>query len=494
MPCVRLQRRWSTVAPHRAALLALLMILSVGALGCSTYSDRIRDAQMAFAGGQVEQALHHVNDELEVEELDEEPLSLGDENTLFLLERATMLQAIGHYDSAARDMVTVDDRLEWVDIQSDRGDQVLQFIYSDSAGAYTAPPHERLVLNAMNMINFMAMGRHSSARVEARRFDVLQRYFLDDQSAEIIADILGMGNYLAGAAFEADRQFSSAARFYTAAYLHGTWPEEEDRLLDLLAMTGYRGGGLGELTDGAQELFERAGQRQRPSRDEYRDNYLRGDTLVVVQTGMVPYLKPQRLGMERAIVRSLNSPYGPLFLDSDTSRRAHGLYAAGTMSWINTTEMSRQGLPSHRSVTLEAGGQQTALASPINLSSQVEKAWEAISAAALAAAITRAVARLAAGQGARKATQEIAKQSERAEGSAQALGWVAGLVTQGTLSARDRPDTRSWTTLASDVHLVRMQLPEGQQRIQVRVNGRSDHWDATIDDDSFQLFNFSRLR
>ncbi len=472
----------------------LLVVSLVVLAGCSTYTDRMYDAHRAFAGGDVEKAIGHVNSEIDVVEIDGLPVDLDNENTLFLLERATMLQAIGKYDSAARDMITVDDRLEWVDIRSDRTDQVLRFIYSDAAGTYSAPAHERLLINAMNMINFMAQGRHNSARVEARRFDILQRYFLDDQSADIIPDILGLGNYLAAAAFEANGQFREAARFYTAAYLHGTWPESEDRLLDLLAMTGYRGSGLGELPDSAHQLFDRARQRPSMSRSEYHQTHLLGDTLIVVQTGLVPYLEPERLGMERAIVRGLHSPYAALHLDSETRNMATTLYSAGQLNWINTTSLSHQGLPPRRRVVLEAGGQRLSLRSPIDLATQVEEAWKAVSATALAAAISRAVARAVAGEGARSVAQSVAESSERTEGASRAIGWIAGSVTKTTLSARDRPDTRSWTTLPADVHLVRMQLPQGPQRIQIQVNGRFDHRDATIHDDRFHVFNFSRLR
>lgn len=500
MPLFRLQRRRST--PARRALhpgytafaVTAVITLLVVTSACSTYTDRMRDAQMAFATGDVEGAIGEVNTELEVQQIDEAPRDLGDENTLFLLERATMLQALGQYDSAARDMITVDDRLEWVDIQSDRADTVLRFIYSDAAGPYGAPAHERLVLNAMNMINFMAQGQHSSARVEARRFDLMQRYFLDDQSADIIGDILGMGHYLAGAAFEADGQFRAAARFYTAAYLHGTWPEDGDRLLDLVAMTGYRGSGLGELPDRAYALFDRAGKREAMSRGEYRETYLRGDTLIVIQTGLVPYLEPERVGLNRAIETAMASPYGSVHLDSETRRTALSLEAAGTLTWLNTATLTSSGIPTRRRVTLAAGDRNLALSSPIDLATQVEKAWEAVAGTALAAAITRAVARLAAGQGARAVAEEAASQTGRSDESSRAIGWLAGLATQTTLAARDRPDTRSWTTLPSDVHFVRLQLSEGDQPLEVRVNGRTDRRNVDIRPDSFQLFNFSRLR
>ena len=464
--------------------------------GCSTYTDHTRDAQRSIAAGDIERGIGYLNYHLEVEGLDEQPAELSDEKTLFLLERATLLQALGNYKSASRDMIVVDDRMEWVDIQSQNTDAILQFVYSDDTGDYRAPAHERLLLNTMNMINFLADGNGSGARVEARRFDVLQRFFLDDESRAIIPDILGLGNYLAGAAFEASRQYDSAVRFYTTAYAYGTWPETDDeRLLDLLSMTGYRGGGLGEMRDQLDSVFEQLEHHSRPDRQSYRDKHQTGDALFIIQTGMVPYRQAERIGIERALQRSHRSPYVHIHINAQTNEEALKLISMGVLNWLNVASLTDAGLPPRRSsVVLTTDGRALRLENPIDLASQVEESWEAIANTALAAGISRAVVRAGVGQGTRKATEAAARQSESLQGVSSLIGWLVGTSLQASLAAADTPDTRSWVSLPADIHLVRTQLPEGEQQVDLRVNGRHDGRTVNVDPNRFHLFNFSRVR
>ena len=463
--------------------------------GCSTYTDHTRDTQQAVVNGDIERGVHFLNEHLEVENLTEQPADLEGQKTLFLLERATLLQALGDYASASRDMIVIDDRMEWVDIQSDNADSILRYTYSDSTGSYRAPAHERLLLNTMNMINFLARGDTSGARVEARRFDVLQRFFLDDGSRQIISDILGFGNYLAAIAFEASGQYSSAVRFYSLAYAHGTWPEpDEERLLDLLAFTDYRGGGLGDMRDRLDSVFERLDSHPRPSRSTYREKHQTGDTLFVIQTGMVPYRQAERIGIERALRRSHRSPHVHIHLTTESSEQALKLVSMGVLNWLNTTSLSYDGIPSKRSVSLTVDGQTLRLQHPIDLASQVEESWDAIANTALAAAISRAIVRAGVGQGTRKATEAVARQSETLQGASSLIGWLVGTTVQTSLAAADTPDTRSWISLPSDIYLVRTQLPEGPQQVEVNVGGRRDVRTVDINPHRFQLFNFSRVR
>ena len=471
-------------------------VIAVGLLtGCASYTEQTRDARQALTAGEHERAIASLNEQLDVEELDEPPANLDDEKALLLLERATLLQALGRYDAASRDMIAVDDRFEWLDLGRDTADNILRYLYTDDAGPYRAPPHERLLLNTMNMINFMARGHYQSARVEARRFNLLQTHFLDDDSAKLIPDILGLGNYLAAAAFEASRSYDTAARYYTLAHIYGTWPEgDDDRLLDLITMTGYRGGGLGDLREDADDLLERAGERPRIDRRTYRQTHQSGDTLVVIQTGIAPYREARRISLTEALHRSRRSPYASIHIDAGTSQQAMALYSQGLVTWLNTTELSRQGLPSRRSARLNVDDRRIRLQNPVDIGSQIEQAWDAVSSTALAAAISRAVVRAAAGQTTRLIVREAARQSEATEQFAGILGWLSGLFLQASLAATDTPDTRSWTSLPDDIHLVRLQLPEGPRQLDVDIGSRRDQQQIDVNADRFQLVNFSRLR
>lgn len=486
---------------HRFRQLAAIAVwamgcgMATGTTGCASYTQKMEEPRRAVSAGDPEAAVEKINRRLKVEQLDERPADIDGENTLYLLERATLLQAMGHYESASRDMIAVDQRLEWLDIQSDTTDRILEFVYTDEAGPYRAPPHERLLLNAMNMVNFMARGEHAGARVEARRFDLLQRFFLDDGSRKLIYDVLGLGNYLAGAAFEAGGDYRGAVRFYTLAHLYGVWPEiDDDRLLDLIALTGYRGAGLGELRPEADELLERARRQGRIDRSAYRGRYRTGDTLVVVQTGLAPYRQAQRLSVMQALDRSRRSPYVSVHITPSTHQQAVQLYGAGVLTWLNTSTLSRHGLPPRRTPRLTVGHETFRLIAPLDIGAQVEEAWQAVNATALAAAISRAVVRAVAGRATQEVTQAAARQSQALAPYAGVLGWVSRIALQASLAARDTPDTRSWTSLPEDIYLVRFQLDPGEHELGVSVGNNRDTRRIDIGSDRFQLVNFSRLR
>jgi uncharacterized protein len=475
-------------------LFVLVVLLGVQSLGCASYSDRIRQAQHSVVGGDAEEAIRVLNKELGVEELDELPAELDEEKALLLLERATLLQAMGHYRSASRDMIFVDDRMEWIDIQSETADAILRFVYSDDAGSYRAPPHERLMLNTLNMINFLALSELSSARVEARRFNVLQTYFLDDGSRQLIPALLGLGNYLAGATFEASRDYREAARYYTLAYLYGVWPEADDhRLLDLIRVTGYTGGGLGDMRQDAQPIIDRARQRPPINRDAYRQTYGEADTLIVIQTGMVPYRKARRLPLNQALQYATRSPYSSIHLSPSNQQQALALYTAGTLTWLNVAELTREGLPSTSTVAIKTGDRIVRLTNPVDLGAQIEEAWHLIAGTALAAGISRAVVRAVAGEATRQATQAAVQQTN-AGPYAGLIGWLTGAAVQASLSAADTPDTRSWTTLASNVHLLRLTLEPGPQTVDVQVGSSTESREVDVDAEGFNFLNFSRFR
>lgn len=478
-----------------ASSLAAALLVGCCLAGCSTYTDHTREAQRAVVSGNVEDAVLHLNRRMEVEEMDGLPANLEDDKVLFLLERATLLQALGNYESAARDMIHIDDRLEWVDFTGETQDNILRFVYTDDAGEYRAPPHERLLLNTMNMVNFLAMGDTEGARVEARRFDVMQNYYYDSDPEQVATNILGLGNYLAGVAFELAEQYDSSVRFYTDAYAYGVWPEaDEQRLLDLILLTGYRGQGLGERRDTVGDLFERADQRERPNRQTFRERHRSGDTLFVIQTGMVPYRRAERIGMARAIDRSRRTRHSSVHFEADTEEKALLLASSGSFNWLNYARLTNEGLPGQRSVSLNTGETTLRLGNPVHLSGQIEESWDEIANTALAAGISRAVARNVVGAGSAKATEAIVSQSERMEGASRLIGALTGATIKASMAAADTPDTRSWISLPADIHLVRMQLEPGPRELEIGVNGRTEHRSVDIHPTRFQLYNFSRLR
>ncbi|TXD36152.1 hypothetical protein FRC98_13600 [Lujinxingia vulgaris] len=471
---------------------ALLLVMS----GCASYTDTLRPTRQSLSVGDAESAIAELNTRLEVDATSELPANLKENRALFLLERATLLQAAGEYEQAARDLMHVDDHLEWVDLSGEGAAQVMRFIYSDDSGGYRAPAHERLLLNTQNMINFLAAGRLGSARVEARRFYVLARFFIDEGTRELVPGILGLGYYLSGATYEASGEYENAARFYARAYLSGVWPEAgPERLEDLIALTGYRGRDLQDFgVEDDHPLFFSARSRERLSGAEYRARHQQGDVLVVVQSGLSPYRQAARVGMDWALGYSQYSPYSGVYLSSDQRRKAMSLHASGVFNTLNFPVLTTEGLPPRRQVGLSVDGRVAPHSARVNVADQVHASWTMIGATAAAAAISRAVVRAVAGEASRAATDAALRHGGTEASAAGALGFLAGLAVKGTMSALDTPDTRSWTTLAADIDLFRIKLPAGRHTIAVDVGPHDDKRVVDVLSDEFVLLNFSALR
>ncbi|RVU46870.1 hypothetical protein EA187_06975 [Lujinxingia sediminis] len=480
-------QRWCRVAA---------CVCVIVASGCASYTETLQPTRQALTIGDAEGAIAELNARLDVEDASELPENLNENRALMLLERATLLQAAGHYEQAARDLMHVDDHLEWVDLSGEGAARVMRFIYSDDAGQYRAPAHERLLLNTQNMINFLAAGRLGSARVEARRFYVLARFFVDEGTRELVPGILGLGYYLSGVTYEASGEYESAARFYARAYLSGVWPEAgPERLEDLIALTGYRGRDLQDFGIADDHpLFASVRSGERLSGVEYRARHQQGDVLVVVQSGLSPYRQAERVGMDWALRYSQYSPYSGVYLSSDQRNKALSLHASGVFNTLNFPVLTTAGLPPRRQVRLSVDGRAAQRSARVNVADQVHASWTMVGATAAAAAISRAVVRAVAGEASRQATDAALRQGGTEAAAAGAIGFLAGLAVKGTLSALDTPDTRSWTTLAADIDLFRIKLPAGRHTLAADVGSHADKRVVDVLSDDFILLNFSALR
>ena len=92
---------------------------------------------------------------------------------LLRLERASALAAAGRHAEAARAMADVDSRLEVLDYTDTPVTALSDLIFSTTLEPYRATRPEKVLINTLNMLNFVAAGDVESAAVEARRARVL---------------------------------------------------------------------------------------------------------------------------------------------------------------------------------------------------------------------------------------------------------------------------------------------------------------------------------
>lgn len=468
------------------SLLLVAWVLMALMSGCATYSDSMRDAHQAMGASRAEQAEQILNQTLNTPDSTQLPESLDGDNILLLLERATVLQSLGKFKLAARDIMVVDDHMVFISLANDDSIDLATYLYSDDAKDYVPPAYERLLLNTLNMINYLSVGDLQGAKVEARRFNLMEQFFMDNEETTLLSGIVGLGNYLAGISFEHARDYSEAARFYSRAWHFGVRdPQFRQRLTDLLYLTGYKPHDIAAETGepAIPELMMDASTHPGMTFEQYRQKHLAGDTLLVVQTGLAPWRVAQRVPIAQAITYSNQSRRG---LSSDNQAELATMVATGAIASVNFPMLTTQGLPPVRNVQITIDGQPHVAPTNIDVAAQVTVGYAHLLPSLMTAAITRLITRIAAGV----ATQEVVK----AGGGGGGWGALAGLAMQTGLNAADTPDTRSWMSLPGQIRLLRVALPAGEHAVQVAIDNHIDARSLSVEQDSFNIMNFSRVR
>jgi hypothetical protein len=152
---------------NRTLLVGVLAACFALLTGCGGYAASSEVFRRSMTAGQPEQALAAVNLALDVPKAEDLPKKTGGDNTLLLLERATILQALGRSDLSSRDFETADKNLEVIDFTSDTAGDIGKWVFSDDSGVYRTPPYEKLLVNTLNLLNYLVRGNASGAKVEA---------------------------------------------------------------------------------------------------------------------------------------------------------------------------------------------------------------------------------------------------------------------------------------------------------------------------------------
>ncbi|MDB4976912.1 MAG: hypothetical protein JWN48_5253 [Myxococcaceae bacterium] len=455
-------------APHRAPGCPSRIAVTVAVLalvlttGCAGHSARTIQARRALDQHDPGTALALYNKELKVESGKELPKETSGDNALLLMDRATISQELQKYQDASRDLETADKQVEMLDFQRSSAHEIGRYLFSDDTGPYKARPFEKLLINTLNMVNYLAEGNVNGAKVEARRLAVMQKYLADSQD-DPAAQLLGPGSYLAGFTFERNGDFDEAVHYYDEALKATTYESLASPLHRLSQYAGYSSPRIKELASKATV------------KDYDKDDV---DVLVLVNYGRVPALTAVRMPIGMALSAS------SLYLAPGQAEAARRLTGQGLVTWVNYPELEptrvSYGLPS---VTVD--GKTAALDTVCLVEELVRAAYERAKGPILASAITRLIARGAAGAAAGVAA---GKASGRGP-----IGMLVALATEATLVAVDTPDTRSWATLPARMTLSRLRLPPGPHTIRVVAQGVMREQTIDIPKGGFAVVNLTEL-
>jgi uncharacterized protein len=470
-------------------LVGAAVALAAAVTSCATYSDRTDLARDAVQAGNVKAGVRELNRFLKVRASEDLPRKWKKDMELVVLERASMLQALGLYELSSRDFEVADKRLELLDIARDGAGQLGKYVYSDSATKYKTSPTEKLSLNAMNMCNYLARGDLDGAKIEAKRFSVMRKYLSDyDPEHEHGA----FGSYLAGFVYERLGSPDEALRYYDEALQEREFASLKGPITRLAAKGSYRGERIMDYL-GESPPAEKAAPApattpsstpapattptpaptpseppppvQKPTAKELArvpsvgvwdalapGAEAAGELLVITKTGRVPHKIPRRIPIGLAIGMA------GAFITGNTALLEYGAFKVVVYPELvpNNTVFD--------SAEMSIDGVAMDVEMATDLTGEIVREYDDIRPKIIGAAITRMIVRAAAAEAGRAA-------GSQAEGNGALIGFLAAAAIEGTLVALDRPDTRSWTTLPARIFFGRTLVPAGKHKLEVTVRG-----------------------
>jgi hypothetical protein len=441
----------------RILVAATLSAIALAALeGCASHSERTAPVRSALDVGDPHGAIALLNQEMGVKTPAELPADMGSDNALFVLDRGSIQQSVAAFDRSQHDLEAADKAIDMLDLAHDAKDTIGTYVFSGSAGKYQAPPYEKLLVNTLDMVNYLEQKDLSGARVEARRLAVMQRYVSDDLHESNNA-VLGLGGFLAGFTFEESQQYDEALRWYDQALPFTGFVALQDPVRHLLTLSSYRSPRLKELeASSAASGAPGSAPVSAPVDDTT------GEIVFVIGYGRVPHKIPQRVPIGLALTM-----FSGALAPNDVAA-ANRLAAQGLVTWINYPTLG----PERGGYTIPAcmlDGKYVQLEEAVNVTEQVRGEWKKIEGKIIVSAITRMISRLAVGA----VAGAVAGQKN------SLIGTLVSLGAQATLTAFDTPDTRSWETLPARVAIARVRVPAGKHV--VHLDARGVRRDATVD-------------
>lgn len=451
----------------RSALNAVFVLVSLASLGaCKTFADQTLRTRNALDAHDPQEALRASNAALHVRGADKIPESLEKNDALLLLDRAMVLQALSKYQASSRDFEVADKALEILDFSRTPANEIARYLFTDTTGPYKARPYEKLMLNSLNMVNYLALGNLEGARVEARRFTVM-RDFLKGEKGRNRSDVGRqgvVGSYLAGYTFEQSGNAEEALRYYDEALQSAELSSLAEPVRRLMQRTGYRT----PVLDSASKRAESS-----PASAHAPD----AELLILVSYGRVPAMQARRVPIGLAL--SVAAAFLPVGMEKEALRLA----GQGLVTWVNYPELGPS--VAYPEPVVRIDGVVRTFEPVADVDAIARQAWEQSKGRVMAAAVIRMVARGAIGAGVGVATGKATDRS--------GLGVLAALVTQAGLAAADKPDTRSWATLPAHIGVVRTRVPAGTRRIEVQIAGRLYTTEVSLDAGQWVLVDITDL-
>ncbi len=224
----------------------------------------------ALDAGDPRGAIAVLDKEMDVQSPSELPKDMGSsDNALFVLDRGSIQQSVAAFDRSKVDFESADKAIDMLDLAHDAKDTIGEYVFSGSSGKYQAPPYEKLLVNTLDMINYLEQRDLNGARVEARRLAVMQKYIADDLRESDNA-VLGLGGFLAGYTFEKSESSTRRCAGTTRRSPFTGFHSLQGPVRELLGKSQYRSPRLRDLEASAPDRLHGGARRSELGRDRLR--------------------------------------------------------------------------------------------------------------------------------------------------------------------------------------------------------------------------------
>lgn len=405
----------------KISVLINLIVCLVGSIGCSSYLEIGNKAETWIDQKKYSQVLELYDDELE---------DSSRERLLYLLDKGTVYQMSGQYRKSQEMFLEADrlaDELDAISLTSQAG----AFLSNDETIPYKGEDYEKIMINAFNALNFIAVEDYESALVECRRANEKLEVLSRNEGQQYREDAFIY--YLSALLYEQTGAINDAYIDYKRTFqLNPDFPYLKDDLLRLSAQLRF------------MEDFEKWQKHYRveASSKSFLKDKDKGELVVIYMAGKSPRKVPHQRNAASLTIGYVAAGSAGLAVGGDFlipvprfRKRPYSIHQLKV--WNGTTELAQ----SEELENLEA----------IGIQSLRDR---------LGREVIRAMTRLAAKA---KLQDEVRKQ----------FGGVAGLVVGTGMLLTQKADVRSWQTLPASLQVARARLEPGEHTITLRYYDKS---------------------
>jgi hypothetical protein len=343
----------------------------------------------------------------------------------------------------------------------------LSFVVNDATVSYAGDDYEQVLVHLYMALNYLELGQHNEARVEALQVDIKLREIGEKSSGKFTEDALS--RYLSGMIYEELGEWSDAMISYRKAY--EAYKKYQDDFgvsmppmlkLDLLRLAQREG-----LSDELAQYQQEFGIT--PDKNESASAATQGELVFVLNNGLAPVKREH-------IISTWAPPPSTTVTTSTAPQRTRR--GAPPQRVVTTTQQTTAppvlidiALPFYESrrdritsARISVSGKQVETQLMENIDGIARSSLSARMPAITARAIARAFAKGV-------IQQSVDKVGGKEDDAAAQL--IGSLLVRVATVATERADTRSWLTLPANVQLARISLPPGSYDVTVELLGNN---------------------